>query len=128
MIAVLLLLAAAPAPITGNWMTAEGKAAVEIAPCGPAFCGHIARVLKPRPGGPAMDIRNPDPRLRTRPMAGLLILTGLHPEGNRWGGRIYDPETGRTYRAELTRAGEALTVKGCLGPLCRAQHWTALPR
>ena len=121
-----LLLAAAPAPIAGRWLTAEGKAVVDIAPCGQSLCGRIARVLKPRPGGPAVDVKNPDPALRTRPMAGLVILTGVRPDGDRWSGRIYDPESGKTYRSELTRAGETLTVKGCWGPFCRGQQWTAL--
>lgn len=127
-----LLLASAPAPIAGRWLTAEGKAVVEIAPCagggGPDVCGRIAQVLKPRPGGPPVDIKNPDPALRGRPMAGLVILTGFRPDGDRWRGRIYDPESGRTYRSELIRDGRRLTVKGCWGPFCRSQEWAALAR
>ena len=123
-----LLLAAAPAPITGRWLTVEGKAIVEIASCGATLCGRIARVLKPRPGGPAVDIKNPDPALRTRPIAGMAILTGFTANGDRWQGRIYDPESGKTYRSELTRTGGTLTVKGCWGPFCRSQSWTALAR
>lgn len=136
MILALLLAAAAPAPapssIGGRWLTAEGKAVVEIAPCadrsGPALCGRIAQVLKPRPGGPPTDINNPDPALRGRPMAGLVILTEFRPDDDRWRGRIYDPESGRTYRAELTRDGRLLSVKGCWGPFCRTQSWTALAK
>ena len=124
----LLLVAAAPAPIAGRWLTVEGKAVVEIAPCGTSLCGRITRVLKPRPGGPAVDIKNPDPTLRTRPIAGMAILTGFGACGGRLQGRIYDPESGRTYRSELTRTGDTLAVKGCWGPFCRSQSWTALPR
>lgn len=116
---------AAPQTVTGRWLTPEGKAIVEIAPCGQALCGRIAKVLKPRPGGPAVDVKNPDPAQRTRPIEGIRILTGLAADGDRWKGRIYDPESGRTYRAELTRAGATLKVKGCLvGPLCRTQEWS----
>ena len=124
----LLLLAAVPAPIAGQWLTVEGKAVVEIGPCGTEVCGRIARVLKPRPGGPPRDINNPDPALRGRPMAGIVILSGFRPDGDRWRGRIYDPESGRTYRSEVTRAGAALTVKGCWGIFCRSQQWTAITR
>lgn len=124
-LALLVLTAASPAPIAGRWVTAEGKAVVEIAPCGPAQCGRIVRVLKPRPGGPAVDMKNPDPAQRRRPIEGITILTGFRPEAGRWRGRIYDPESGRTYRSELTRAGGMLTVKGCFGPFCRSQQWTA---
>jgi len=116
---------AAPQPVTGRWLTVQGKAIVEIAPCGAQLCGRIARVLKPRPGGPAVDSNNPDQRLRTRPIEGIQILTGFTADGDRWKGRIYDPESGRTYRSELTRTGGTLKVKGCLvGPLCRTQEWT----
>lgn len=83
-------------------------------------------MLKPRPGGPAVDSKNPDPAQRTRAIEGIRILTGLTAAADRWKGRIYDPESGRTYRAELTRAGGTLKLKGCLfGPLCRTQEWTA---
>jgi len=115
---------AAPAPVTGRWLTVEGKALVEVAPCGPALCGRITRVLKPRPGGPAVDVNNPDARLRTRPIQGITILTGFTADGDKWKGRIYDPESGRTYRSELRREGATLKVKGCIGPFCRTQDWT----
>lgn len=119
---------AAPAPVTGRWLTTEGKALVEITPCGgggAALCGRIARVLKPRPGGPAVDSNNPDKALRTRPIQGLQILSGFTADGDKWKGRIYDPESGRTYRSELRREGGMLKVKGCFGPFCRTQDWTA---
>lgn len=115
---------AAPAPVTGRWLTAEGKAIVEIAPCGAQLCGRIARVLKPRPGGPAVDANNPDSAKRGQPIEGLTILTGLTASGDRWNGRIYDPESGRTYRSELVGQGNQLKVRGCFGPFCRTQTWT----
>ncbi|WP_174278709.1 DUF2147 domain-containing protein [Sphingomonas bacterium] len=117
-------LAAAPAPIGGHWLTPGGEAVVEVAPCGAALCGRIVRVVKPRPG-PQVDARNPDPALRGRPIIGLVILAALRPDADRWRGRIYDPESGRTYRAEVARGGTALKVKGCFGPFCRSQLWAA---
>jgi uncharacterized protein (DUF2147 family) len=121
--AAALLAAAAPAPVTGRWVTQGGQAVVEVAPCGRAVCGRIVRILRPRPGGPAVDANNPDRGLRTRPILGLTILSGFTAAGDRWRGRIYDPESGRTYRSELRRAGAALAVKGCFGPFCRTQAW-----
>ncbi len=118
---------AAPAPITGTWLTAEGKALVRIEPCGAQLCGRIVKVLKPRAGGPAIDSANRDPALRDRPMEGLSILTGFAAAGHGWQGRIYDPESGRSYRSQLVRRGDTLDVKGCLGPFCRTQRWTARP-
>ncbi len=123
-VAMLGIAAAPPAPLTGRWLTVEGKALVEIGTCGGQICGRIAKVLKPRPGGAAVDVNNPDERLRGRPIDGIMILSGFTADGDRWKGRIYDPESGRTYRSELIRAGSVLKVKGCIGPFCRTQEWT----
>lgn len=58
------LIAAAPShaaqPISGRWLTVEGKAIVEIASCGNGLCGRITRIVKPTPGRPHTDINNPD--------------------------------------------------------------------
>jgi uncharacterized protein (DUF2147 family) len=124
--AALVIGAAAPVPVTGTWLTEEGKALVRIEPCGAQLCGRIVRVLRPRPGGGrALDTANHDPALRSRPIEGLAILTGFTRDDDQWAGRIYDPESGRSYRSTLARHGDTLDVKGCLGPFCRTQHWTA---
>ena len=117
--------AAAPAPIAGRWVTDEGKALVAITACGKAMCGRIVRILKPIPGKPQVDANNPDPRLRTRPLAGITILTGLTAASDGWRGNVYDPKSGRTYTARVWRAGAGLKVEGCWGLLCRTQDWTA---
>ena len=64
-------LAALPAqaaqPVTGRWATVDGKAIVNIAPCGKHMCGRIEKIVKPTPGRPQTDIKNPDPALRSKP-------------------------------------------------------------
>ncbi len=117
--------ASAPAPISGHWTTVDGKALVEIGPCGTQICGRIVRVLKVDPTKPTTDANNPDKTLRTRPIVGMVFLTGFTPGDDRWRGRIYDPESGKSYRSELVRDGQTLKVKGCIGPFCRTQVWTA---
>jgi len=115
---------AAPAPIAGHWLTEGGKALVDIAPCGGQLCGRIVRIVKPTPGRPQTDIENPDAAQRNRPLVGINILSGFTPASDRWKGRIYDPESGKTYRSELLAAGNTLTVKGCIAFFCRSQSWT----
>ena len=112
---------AAPA-VAGRWLSDGGKAMVEIGPCGNALCGRIVRVLVSTTGV-ATDRNNPDPKLRARPLAGLTILSGFTDAGSVWKGRIYDPESGRSYRSELEKRDGTLRVKGCLGPFCRTQVW-----
>ena len=119
-----LAAAPVPAPIAGHWVTEQGKALVEVGACGARTCGRIIRVLRPDPGAPTTDVLNPDRALRTRPIVGLVFLTGFAPDGDRWRGRIYDPQSGRSYRSELIRSAAALKVRGCIGPFCRTQTWT----
>ncbi|HEX4695477.1 DUF2147 domain-containing protein [Sphingomonas sp.] len=119
------LTAAAPATtIAGRWLTPDGSAVIAIAPCGPSLCGHIARVIKGPPSGPAVDSNNPDPKLRTRPLVGVPILTALVPDGDSWTGRVYDPKGGRTYRAIVARDGAKLKVQGCIAFICKTMLWT----
>lgn len=115
---------AAPPAVAGRWLTADGTAVVEVGPCGRALCGRIARIVKPTPGGPTTDAKNPDRALRQRPILGLTILSGFSADEDRWNGHIYDPRSGRTYRSTLTRDGGTLKVKGCFGPFCRTQVWS----
>ena len=94
-------LAALPAqaaqPVTGRWATVDGKAIVNIAPCGKHMCGRIEKIVKPTPGRPQTDIKNPDPALRAKPLVGLALLSGFKDEGDLWKGTIYDPESGKSY-------------------------------
>jgi len=117
---------ATTSPVEGDWLTVDKTAIVRIAPCGAQMCGNVLRVLARGPNVPRTDIRNPDARLRSRPLVGLPVLTGFSREGSEWtGGRAYDANTGRSYKAKLTpnRDG-SLTVTGCVLILCRSQRWT----
>lgn len=122
---VTLTPANAAVPVSGLWLTTEKDSIVEIAPCGAALCGKIARILKPNPNGPPKDINNPDPGLRGRPIQGLPILTGFKDAGKNWEGTAYDPRAGKSYRSYLTLMRDGtLEVKGCVGPFCRTKTWT----
>lgn len=65
--------------------------------------------------GPALDIKNPDPSLRSRPIIGLPMVTGMRAERDgSWGdGRIYDARSGKTYRATMTLSHpDTLRIRG----------------
>lgn len=112
--------------IQGAWYTDDRSAIVRIAPCGNRMCGTIARVLRRGPNVPTSDVNNPDPRLRSRPILGMAILTGFSAAGRQWtGGHAYDPQTGRSYRASLAlQPNGTLEVTGCLLFICRSKDWT----
>jgi uncharacterized protein (DUF2147 family) len=115
---------AAP-PITGRWLTADGGAVVAIADCGGNICGRVVKVIKGPPAGkPWVDALNPDPKLKTRPLVGVPILTGMTASGDGWKGQIYDPKSGKTYRAIIARDGANLKVQGCIAIFCQTMIWT----
>jgi uncharacterized protein (DUF2147 family) len=124
LMALLTVTAAAPAPVTGRWVTVDGKAVVAITQCGKTICGRIVEVLNPAPGQATTDVHNPDPAKRNRPIKGLTILTGFTPAETWWTGEIYDPKSGKTYTSYLAIEGARLKVQGCIGPLCQTQYWT----
>jgi uncharacterized protein (DUF2147 family) len=119
--------AQAAAPVTGKWITQSKDGVVEIYQCGATICGKIAKFLvMPPAGAGAKDINNPDKALRSRTILGMNILTGFKAAGDEWKGQIYDPKSGKTYRSVVYKGKSGnLVVKGCIGPFCQAQTWTA---
>lgn len=126
-----LSLAAVPAlaadPVEGEWLTQSGSGKVRIAPCpgrADRLCGNISW-LRPA-DAKAMDQNNPDPNLQTRPIMGMPMLWGFKPAGpGKWtGGKIYDPNSGKTYDSKIGVNGNGtLKVEGCIMVICQAQTW-----
>lgn len=111
--------------ITGQWYTKEKRALVTIAPCGKALCGKISRLIIQPKSGATTDVNNPDPLLKKRKLVGLPILTGFVADGGKWRGKIYDPNTGKTYRSIITPGkGGVLNVEGCVAMFCQTQIWS----
>jgi uncharacterized protein (DUF2147 family) len=128
-IALFASLAASPAQaapdVTGNWVTQDKSGLVAISRCGASLCGKVAKALIRKPGYPQTDIHNPNPALRKRPILGLQILSGFTPGKDRWEGKIYDPESGKTYRSLLRLNSDgSLKVSGCIAFFCQSQRWT----
>jgi uncharacterized protein (DUF2147 family) len=118
---------ASPASILGNWVTKDGDAVIKIAPCGANICGTVAKFLKTPPkGADQRDDNNPDPAKRTRKLLGSAVLINFKPVGNEYKGSIYDARNGKTYRSVVYKGKSGnLVVKGCIGPFCQSQTWTA---
>ena len=74
------------------------------------------------------DELNPDPALRSRLLLGLTIMDGFDYAGEgKWkNGRIYDPNSGKTYKCKLTLVDEnTLELRGYIGIslLGRTETW-----
>lgn len=119
------------ADATGLWLTEDGKARVRIARCGAALCGTIAWLREPtdpQTRRPKTDKRNADPAKRNRPMLGVAIVLGMKPSGaEKWEGKVYNAEDGKTYSGYLTLTGAtSLKLQGCIlgGMICKSQTWS----
>lgn len=130
-----------PDSILGMWMTAAGKARVEITKQGSVYSGSIVWLKEPlypaddkgaMGGKPKVDRHNPDKSLRTQPIIGLKLVQGFTYVGdNVWsGGTIYDPENGKTYSCKMTLMMDgSLRVRGYIGISLfgRTEIWTRPP-
>jgi uncharacterized protein (DUF2147 family) len=88
--------------IVGTWVTEKGTSAVDITKGSDGkFYGKISWLEEPNENGkPKIDEENPDPKLAKRPIMGLPIVNGFKYSSKKkqWvGGRIYDPDNGKTY-------------------------------
>ena len=129
---ILALSLAGPAlaadPVMGDWLTASGSAKVRIAPCADKLCGTVVWLKKPldAKGHPQKEEANPDPKLRERPVIGLQLIKDFRGAGpGKWvDGRIYDPQSGKTYASKITPNPDGtLKVEGCISVICQAQTW-----
>ncbi|WP_420822317.1 DUF2147 domain-containing protein [Sphingomonas aracearum] len=110
----------------GRWQTETRGGIVEIARCGPSLCGRLVASEHLRTNPDLRDVNNSDKSLRNRQLKGLQILSGFTQDGNVWdGGKIYNAEDGKTYKARITPAGpNELKLRGCVFvPFCKTQTW-----
>ena len=115
--------------ILGTWFNTDKSAKIEILQNESEFMGKIIW-LEPegKDSKTILDSENSDPKLRERPIMGLTILQGLKYGDGIWkDGKIYDPESGKTYSCELKlKNNNILEVKGYLGFswVGRTVEWT----
>jgi uncharacterized protein (DUF2147 family) len=120
-----------PNGVVGRWLTESKHGVVDIHPCGAKLCGSLVWIYKQKDdsGRPVVDLRNPEKALQTRSVCGLDMLGGFVAESaTHWtDGWIYDPESGKTYKANITLQPDGtLKLRGYVGiPLFgESQIWT----
>ena len=124
----------------GTWVTPL-KTEVTITPCRKGYCGFVSKIVVPagvlKPGesldgvdiNKATDARNKDPRMRSRRILGLRILTlSATPDSSgAYNGEIYDAEDGNTYSGYVVMQDQGtLRLSGCVlfNVICQSQDWT----
>ncbi|MDH3716299.1 MAG: DUF2147 domain-containing protein [Gammaproteobacteria bacterium] len=116
--------------VEGRWLSGDGDGWIEIELVGDSLIGRIAGSPNDKPDDePRFDDLNPDPALRDRPLKGMTIMTGFRYEGDgRWvGGRIYDPNSGKTYKGSIRQVdANTLKLRGYIGISLfgRTDTWT----
>ena len=116
--------------VLGVWLNAEKDAKVEIYKTGDKYFGKIVwgkNIYEPDGKTARTDIKNPDPKLRSRSLVNLVILTNFTYDDGDWeGGKIYDPKSGKTYSCIMRFKGDNLEIKGYVGItlLGRTTTWT----
>ena len=111
--------AAAADPLEGVWQTQEDDGAyahVTIAPCGPAFCGHITRSFKA-----GAEFASPN--------NGKQIVIDMVPAGDgSYAGQVWRPSNDKIYTGKMVISGDSMKLSGCVagGLFCKAQTWTRI--
>ncbi len=115
--------------VTGKWYTEGNESIVEVYKVNDKFYGKITWLQEPNgdDGKPQLDTKNPDTAKRSQKIEGLVIMRNFtYKGGNKWAdGKIYDPESGKTYSCEMTLDGNRLNVRGFVGvsALGRTSAW-----
>lgn len=120
-------------PFVGQWKTiddntGEARSIIDITLVEGELRGRIIKLLNPSEPNPVCDKCSGDKK--DAPIEGLEILWGFEEtrENKEWsGGRIIDPENGRTYscRLRIKEDGQQLEVRGFIGLslIGRSQTW-----
>ena len=122
-----------PATPVGRWKTIDdntgkAKSIVLIWEEGGKLFGKVDQILDPPADHPDPVCVKCEGDLKDQPVLGLRIMWDFRKDGERWsGGRILDPDNGKTYRCNLSLAdgGKKLDVRGFIGIalIGRTQTW-----
>lgn len=105
--------------IIGTWETDAKDAKMEIFKTGNLYYGRLLwgnKVVEADGKTSKKDSKNPDEKLRTRNIIGIVNLKNLKfDDGNYVDGEIYDPPSGKTYDCKAWLENGKLNLRGFIG-------------
>jgi uncharacterized protein (DUF2147 family) len=103
----------------GTWYNEEKTGKIQFFKQGDKINGKIVWIKDPNENGkPRLDKENPDAKLKTRPILGMMNLKNFKNTGKgTWeDGEVYDPKNGKTYSCKMTLVNPTqLDVRGFIG-------------
>lgn len=98
----------------GLWFNEEKEAKIQFYEQGGKLYGKLVWIKDDKG---RLDQNNPKAELKSKPLLGLVFLSGFEKDGKNWkNGEIYDPKSGKTYSSNIKWAGEnQLNVRGYVG-------------
>jgi uncharacterized protein (DUF2147 family) len=109
--------------VVGVWFNAEKDGKVQIYKQADKYYGKLIWLKNSR-----KDNENPDNKLKSRDLQGIVLLSGFKYTGKAWeDGTIYDPKNGKTYSCIIKSVNaNTLDIRGYVGIslLGRTTRWT----
>lgn len=97
--------------IIGVYWSPKKDAKIEIYKKGDIYFGKTIWSSSKR-----KDLKNPNTTLRERDLLGVELFTNfVYKDGSYEDGKIYDPESGKTYDCKMSFTGRNLKVRGYVG-------------
>lgn len=110
--------------VLGTWRHPDNGSLIKVYNCGSKLCAKVVQVADPS----RKDDKNPNPKLRNRPVVGVVIMSGGKKTGKAsWKGKLYNTLDGKTYNGTLTLLDKKhLKLEGCVlgGLICQGPTWT----
>jgi uncharacterized protein (DUF2147 family) len=118
--------------ILGTWLNEEATGKITVYKENGKYFGKIVWLrdpIDPDTGKPKTDKENPEVKLQSRLVVGIVNLSNFTFNGtDEWsGGTIYDPKNGKTYKCYIAFEGPAkLKIRGYIGVsvIGRNTYWT----
>ncbi len=111
--------------IIGQYYTPKKDGKIQLYKVGNHYVGKLIWGKSNR-----KDFKNPNAALRSRDLIGMVFLTNfVYDDGEYKDGKIYDPQSGKTYSSKMWLSNGNLKVRGFVGVslLGRTEVFTRIP-